>query len=400
MPAMQVLLIFYPLLSFYFWIPKIAFAIVLYVTSLMNLTKGGTKMKSNCTRRNFLKLSGIAGASLLFPLNTNVARAAEKSQLNVYSWYTQLIKEYMALYSKETGTETNLIGSYGGNPIWWTKMMAGETWDFFIPSMDWLQRAAKAGMIEPLDITKIPNYENLSEEGKRITKEQLSFDGRIYAIPFTLVINALVWNTTKVSPTPASWSALWDKQYKDRISMKDEPQLTIMVAALYTGQNPNNIKDWDSIKKALLAQRELVKKYWNTHDEIFEMLATEQVWLSQYNDGRIRELISKKIPLNYTVPKEGAPSTIDCLAIPKSAKNKEEAHRFINFILKPENIALQMKSYNYLSFVPAAEKFVSDELKKSHQIPQDWYGRLVWRSFTPPETQKQMDSVWMEVKMK
>ena len=357
-------------------------------------------MKRDCTRRNFLKLGGIAGASLLFPMSTNMARAAEKSQLNVYSWYTQLIKEYMSLYSKETGTETNLIGSYGGNPIWWTKMMAGETWDFFIPSMDWLQRAAKAGMIEPLNITKIPNYENLSEEGKRITKEQLSFDGKIYAIPFTLVVNALVWNTNKVSQTPTSWSALWDKQYKDRISMKDEPQLAVMVAALLTGQNPNDIKDWEAVKKALENQRELVKKYWNTHDEIFEMLATEQVWLSQYNDGRIRELISKKIPLNYTVPKEGAPSTIDCLAIPKSAKNKEEAHKFINFILKPENIALQMKSYNYLSFVPAAENFVSEELKKSHQIPKDWFGRLVWRSFTPPETQKQMDSVWMEVKMK
>lgn len=349
-----------------------------------------------------MKITGaLAGTSLVYPiLTSDVAIAAEKPQLSVYSWYTQLIKDYMALYSKETGTETTFIGSYGGNPIWWTKMMAGESWDFFIPSMDWLQRAAKAGMIEPLDLNKIPNFQNLSEEGKRITREQLSFDGKTYALPFTLVINALVWNTKKISQSPTSWSVLWDKQYKDHISMKDEPQLSVMVGALYTGQDPNNIQDWEKVKKALEAQRDLVKKYWNTHDEIFEMLATEQVWLSQYNDGRIRELIAKNIPLNYTVPKEGAPSTIDCLAIPKNAKNKDDAMKFINFILKPENMALEMKTYNYLTFVPAAQQHVPEAIKNSHNIPKDWFDRLVWRSFTPPETQKQMDAVWMEVKMK
>ena len=360
------------------------------------------KLIKKTTRREFLKTSSLlTGGMLVFPFaNSKFAFAADKPQLEVYSWYTKAIKEILPLYAEETGTKVEFIGSYGGNPIWWAKMMAGEEWDFFLPSLAWVQRAARADMLEPLDLKKIPNWENLSEEGKKTTKKILSYNGKIYALPWTLVINPLVWNANRIPQAPDSWSILWDKKYKGRISMKDEPRLAVMVAAFYTGQNPNNIKDWDKIEQALLEQKKLVKKYWNTHDEQAEMLATEQVWLSQYNDGRVRRLQANNVPVKYTVPKEGAPATIDCMAIPKKAKNKEEAHKFINFLLRPDIMSIEMKLYGYVTFNPSAYKHVSEKMRQSHKIPEDWYDRLAWRGFIPPETQKKMDALWMGVKMK
>jgi spermidine/putrescine-binding protein len=353
------------------------------------------------SRRSFLKKAGLlAGGVLISPFASGkLIFASDKAQLDVYSWYTKAIKEMLSIYKEETGTQVNFLGSYGGNPIWWTKMMAGEKWDFFLPSLAWVQRAARADMLEALDLDKIPNYKNLSEAGKKTTEKVLSYKGKIYSLPWTTVINPLVWNANHISPAPDSWSILWDEKYKGKISMKDEPRLAVMVAALYTGQDPNNIKDWDKIEKALLDQKKLVKKYWTTHDEQAEMLATEHVWLSQYNDGRVRRLQAKGVPVKYTVPKEGAPATIDCMAIPKNANNKDEAYKFMNFVLRPDIMALEIKMYGYITFDTPAYDLVSEETRESHKVPSDWYERLVWRDYVSPDIQKRMDSLWLKVKL-
>jgi spermidine/putrescine-binding protein len=351
------------------------------------------------TRREFLKTTGaLAGAMAAGVLSVPVYGSSDR-ELIVYAWYTNVMQKVMAMYEKETGAKVAFLGSYGGNPIWWTKMVAGEVWDFFLPSDGWLQRAARSGLLEPINLDKIPNFRNLSEEGQKITRTALSYEGKIYGLPWTLVINPLTWNEKRILKTPDSWSILWDKVYDGKISMKDEAQLAVMVAALYTGQDPNNISDWNRIKEALMAQRKLIKKYWNTHEEMAELMATETAWLSQYNDGRVRQLQKRGIPVNYTVPKEGAPATIDCMAIPKKAKNKEEAHRFMDFLLRGEVMLIQMQDIGYVTFNTASYQLASDEIRKSHALPKDWFDRLYWRTFVPPEIQQRMDTIWMEVKM-
>ncbi len=351
------------------------------------------------SRREFLRTTGAAAGGMLAGSLARVAHSATTQELMVYSWYTAVMKEIFPLYEQEAGAKVNFLGSYGGNPIWWAKMMAGEVWDFFIPSMDWLQRAAKSDLLEPLDLNKIPNWRNLSEEGKKVVQKELSLDGKVYGLPWSLVINPLVWNHKRIPEKPDSWAILWDKKYAGKISMKDEAQLAVMVAALYTGQDPNNIANWNRIKEVLMEQKRLVKKYWTTHEEMKELMGTEQVWLSQYNDGRVRELQRQGAPVDYTVPKEGAPSTVDCMAIPKKAKNKDEAHKFINFLLRGEIMAKQMQMVGYLTYNTASYSVASAEIRKSHEIPKDWYDRLIWRTFLSPEVQQKMEAIWLEAKM-
>jgi spermidine/putrescine transport system substrate-binding protein len=233
-------------------------------------------------------------------------------------------------------------------------MMAGEKWDFFIPSMSWLQKAVRAGLMEPIDLSQIPNIKNLSDRGRQVMETELSHEGRVYGVPWTFVLNPIVWNTEKIPQKPETWATLWDEQYAGRITIKDEPLLAVMVASLYTGQDPYNIQDWGLIKSALMEQRKLVKKYWTSHDELGERLATEEVWLTQSNDGRARKLVRDGVPVSYTVPKEGAPATIDAMAIPKAATNKDAAHAFIDYCLRGNVMSEEIEIYDYMTLNPSA----------------------------------------------
>ena len=355
-------------------------------------------MGAAIARRQFLKnaaavAGGVAGSRILGP----AVGSTQGKELIAYYWYVPVFKEIFPQFEKETGIKIVSLGSYGGNPIWWTKMLAGEVWDFFVPSMDWLQRAARADLLEPLDLRQIPNWKNLSDQGKKVTETELSWGSKIYGVPFSMVINPLVWNTKRIPEKPDSWGSLWDPRYKGKISMKDEARLAVMVAALHTGQNPNSPSNWDQIKAVLLEQKKLVRKYWSTHEEMAEMMATEAAWLSQYTDGRVRKLQKEGVPVDFVVPKEGAPATIDALAIPKKAKNKEAAHRFIDFILRGDVMAKQMQIIGYATFNTASYAAVSPELRSKLAIAKEW--KFAWRAHLAPELLNKMDSLWLEVKL-
>ena len=49
--------------------------------------------------------------------------------------------------------------------------------------------------------------------------------------------------------------------------------------------------------------------------------------------------VGKNDELDFAVPKEGSNLWFDNMVIPKTSKNVEGAHKFINFMLDPENSA-------------------------------------------------------------
>ena len=350
------------------------------------------------TRRKFLDTSATAltGAAVAATLPRPLL-AGTQGELNVFAWYAKAVSKICDNYAAETGVKVNYLGGYPGNPIWWAKMMAGEKWDFFIPSMSWLQKAVRAGLMEPIDLSQIPNIKNLSDRGRQVMETELSHEGRVYGVPWTFVLNPIVWNTEKIPQKPETWATLWDEQYAGRITIKDEPLLAVMVASLYTGQDPYNIQDWGLIKSALMEQRKLVKKYWTSHDELGERLATEEVWLTQSNDGRARKLVRDGVPVSYTVPKEGAPATIDAMAIPKAATNKDAAHAFIDYILRGNVMSEEIEIYDYMTLNPSAYENVDPSYSETHVLPSDW--KLVWRRFVPQKTLERMNNLWLEVKV-
>lgn len=342
-------------------------------------------------------------AALATPAIWGSARAQAR-ELLVYSWFTNPMQAIMKDFAAETGAQVNFIGSYSGNPVWWSQMIAGEKWDVFLPSMDWMTRAALAERVEPLDLKRIPNFDNLSDSGKSAVEKELTVNGQVYGLPFALTINALAYNTNAVekAKAEANWDVMWDPSFAGRLSTKDEAIIPILTAAARLDIPTEDIGAWtptqyDALKASLLEQKKLVRKYWSNHEEMAEMLLTEQAVAGVWVDGRARQQASSGNPIGIAVPPQGVPAVIDTMAILKDAPNKDMAYEFINFILRPEQMVKIPDIHGAVVMSDKANALIPGEKKASFVIEPSW--KYHWRRFTTPEVSQRLERLWTEVKL-
>lgn len=352
------------------------------------------------SRRRLMK----GAASLLAaPAIIRSAKAADR-ELLVYSWYPKPVQSIIKDFAAETNTKVNYLGSYGGNPVWWSKLLAGEVWDVFLPSMDWMTRAALAGKLEPLDLKRIPNVKNISLVGQRAIEQELTVNGKVFALPWALTINALVCNSKYVKPAQATpnWDVMWDPAYAGKLTTKDEAIIPMLTAAARLGFETSSMDKWtaaqlDEIAANLLAQKKLVRKYWSNHEEVAEMLITEQVVAGQWTDGRGRFLASQGHPVFTAVPAQGAPAVIDTIAMLGAAPNKDQAYQFIDFVLRPEQLVKISLMQGAIVLSDQANELIPAEARPTFAL--DPTAKYHWRRFSTPELAQKLERVWTRVKL-
>jgi spermidine/putrescine transport system substrate-binding protein len=363
-------------------------------------------MIASISRRTMLKgaASAVAGATAV---SASLAQASagrapfyvnlrqDNGEVNTYTWYEPWLDEILPMFEEETGITVNRLGTYSRNDEWWARLQAGDDFDFFLPSADWAERALKAELLQPLDLSLIPNTENLSEDFREL--EALTKDGEQYAQAFAREIYCLAWNTNVITEDPTSWEITWDEQYKGRMTLYDQASARVGTTALYLGQDPFNPDDWDAIRDAMTEQHELISKYWVDYQVGMEMFINEEVDLGQISDGRVRMANGLGATLAYTVPEEGALVALDTLAIPAAAQNVENAHALIDFIQRPEINALQMTIMGYDSSNKAAHESLDPEVEATFAIPEGADLRVL-RDFDP-QVRTQMEELWTEVQL-
>ncbi len=358
------------------------------------------------SRRTVLK--GAAGAAAgVTALSASLAQAStgrapffinlrqDNGEINAFTWYEPWLDEILPMFEEETGITVNRLGTYSRNDEWWARLQAGDDFDFFIPSADWAERALKADMLQPLDLSLIPNTENLAEDFQTI--EALTQDGEQYAQAFAREIYSLAWNTEAITEAPTSWEITWDEQYEGRMTLYDQASARVGTTALYLGQDPFNPDDWDAIRDAMTEQHQLISKYWVDYQVGMEMFINEEVDLGQISDGRVRMANGLGATLEYTVPEEGALVALDTLAITAVAKNVENAHKLIDFMQRPDINALQMTIMGYDSANRAAHESLDPEVQATFAIPEGSDLRVL-RDFDP-QVRTQMEELWTEVQL-
>lgn len=322
-----------------------------------------------------------------------VNRNQDAGEVNTYTWYEPWLDKILPMFEQETGIKVNRIGAYSRNDEWWARLQAGEAFDFFLPSVDWAERALKADMLQPLDLNLIPNTKNLYPDFQ--TLDSVTKDGKQYAQGFAREIYCLTWNTEVITESPTSWGITWDEKYKGRMTLYDQASARVGTTAIYLGQDPFNPTDWDAIRDSMLEQHKLVSKYWKDYQIGMEMFINKEVDLGQISDGRVRMANGLGATLAYTVPKEGAIMTLDTLAIPKAAKNVENAHKLIDFIQRPDINALQMTIMGYDSVNQAAHETLEPDVESTFSIPEG--AKLFVTRDLDPQVRSQMDQMWTEV---
>ena len=295
-----------------------------------------------------------------------VPALAQERRVNVYNWSDYIDESILADFTEETGIAVT-YDVFDSNELLETKLLAGSTgYDVVVPTGTFLARQIQAGVFQPLDKSKLTNIGNMDPA---IMERLAQYDpGNEYAVNY-------MWGTTGIGYNKAaakerlgtdeitSWDVIFDPEelakFQDcGIHFLDAPTELVPAALNYLGKDPNS-KDPADIEAAgelLKTLQPYVQKFHSS--EYISALANGDIclavgWSGDVFQARDRaEEAGNGIEIGYAIPEQGALMWFDNMAIPADAQNVEEAHEFINYMMRPDVIA---KATNYVYYANGNE---------------------------------------------
>ncbi|SEL81178.1 putrescine transport system substrate-binding protein [Atopomonas hussainii] len=357
-------------------------------------------------------------AKTLMALSLTAAAAtaaqAEEKVLHVYNWSDYIAEDTLANFEKETGIRV-VYDVFDSNEVLEAKLLSGSTgYDVVVPSGQFLAKQIKAGVFQKLDKSKLSNWENLN---KNLLKAlDVNDPGNQYAYPYLWGTTGIGYNPAKVkealgTDTIDSWDVIFkpeniEKLSKCGVALLDAPTEIVPAALHYLGLDPNstNTADYKKAEELLLKIRPHVT-YFHSSKYISDLangnICVAVGWSGDVFQARDRaEEAGNGTVVNYVIPKEGAASWFDMLAIPADSKNSESAHLFLNYLLKPEVIAPISNYVSYPNGNSAATPLVDEPIRNNKAIyPDDaTMAKLYTFAELPQKVYRVITRSWTKVK--
>ncbi|MEQ1862865.1 MAG: spermidine/putrescine ABC transporter substrate-binding protein [Chthoniobacteraceae bacterium] len=309
-------------------------------------------------RRQFILTT--TAATLAIPAHA----AAKKETLNVFCWSEYIPQSVIDGFARANNVKVN-VENYASNEEMMAKLEAGTAkYDIIQPSEYIIEEMIKDGKLEPIDLANIPNFKNLDP---KFTKMPHDPENK-FSVTWMAGSVGIVVNRTKVKDGIKSYGDVFQDKFKKRIVVLDDSRELVSWALASLGIDTNDITKENIEKaKAVLAKwLPLVKLY--DSDSPKTALLNGDCDLGIVWNGEGAKIIeeqkkSKKRKLNFEfiLPAEGAHMFIDSLAVPKGAKNKAIAEKFINYVLEPKVIAAVWNEFPYTLPNAAGRKLLKPE---------------------------------------
>ena len=326
-----------------------------------------------------LVLAGLCGLAGL-----TGTHAAEPKVLNIYNWSDYIADDTIKNFEKETGIKVN-YDNYDNNEVLHAKLVAGKTgYDIVVPGAHFAKMQIEGGLLQKLDRSKLTNWGNLD---KGLLEQLAKVDpNNEHLVDWLWGYIAVGINTTKVKaalgdlPMPDNaWSLVFDPKYASKlkgcgISFLDSASEVLPIAMLYAGKPPfsREAADYDAAAQVLKAARPYVTRFSSSgyiNDLASGSVCAVMGYSGDINIARARAIEAKsKFEILALVPKGGSTLFFDTMAIPKDAKNVENAHLFINYILRPEVHASLTNKVFYANPNAASLKFVKKDVAENTTI--------------------------------
>jgi spermidine/putrescine-binding protein len=284
------------------------------------------------------------------------------------------------------------------------KLRAGgaETIDLISPSSDAATAIIDAGLAAPLDLGRIPSYEDLSEGFRNLKVARK--DTTVFGLPWAFGPNPLIYDTTKITKAPDSWGLLWDKKYRGKLSLQDDIATLYMVAQYLGLDDPNdpsklyNLTDEDlaKVKAKMLELRPNVRKYWVTAGDMTQLFQGGEVVMGEGWPLMTNQLRQAKFPAGETIPKEGTTAWADHWVLTKGAKNLDAAYAWLEYSAQPFTQKLLYDVTAYIVANPKAKDYMSDDQAESQRDIGDYGSKVNFWQWSPRREKYQ--EVWNEVK--
>ncbi|SLN66529.1 Putrescine-binding periplasmic protein precursor [Roseovarius litorisediminis] len=361
-------------------------------------------------RRSFFGLLGAAGlyTGLSGGIMTAMAKQARAAgtELNFEGWggvvSEALRKNAFDPYEAATGNKV-IDATFGGENEVLTKVKAaGNTNGHNIlhnSGVTWYKRWVDNGFHTVLNEANIPNMANVMtamiEPFRKITPDGLS------AVPYDYGTTGIAYNTKYVSKEKAEElgaALLLDKELKGKIGgWGGDWANRAWYGALQTNQDPNDIQDWDAVWEKAREHRDLVLKYWGSGAELMDLLAKEEIYVTEAWSGRVAALQAQGHPIAYMDPPNGL-AWMETMFVLKGSP-MAEAEELLNFMLDPETAIAVAAGQKYPSSLDPTKVPMPEEVQALPAFdPTGKLDSLVFRDPAKWNTvEKEQSKMWNRV---
>lgn len=314
----------------------------------------------------FLIIS-LVSALLLYAISRlNSSQGFTSSNtLTIYNWGDYIDADLIERFEEETGIKV-IYETFDSNEAMMTKIeQGGTTYDIAIPSEYMIDKMRQEDLLVPLDHSKLPNLKNIDERFIN-----LPFDPENkYSVPYFWGTVGIVYNSKMLGGKEiTAWADLWDTDLKNEILLTDGAREVMGMGLNSLNYSLNDIDEehLQEAKSKLDALTPNIKAI--VGDESRMLLEAQEAAIGLVWSGVASEIMAENEDLQYVVPKEGSNLWFDNMVIPKTTKNVDAAHQFINFMLDPKVAAQNAEYVSYSTPNKEALKYMPEEVVKDERF--------------------------------
>jgi spermidine/putrescine-binding protein len=340
------------------------------------------------SRRQFA--AGAAATATGLALGAPALVRAQEKELRILTWEGYAEPEWVAPFEEATGATVSTV-YVGSVDEMFAKMQGSKGADFDVVAFDTssFARYIDGGLIQPLDMAKIPNASNIIPAFE--TVEPIMRGEDVYGVPFAWGSLPLVYDADAFETAPDTWEVMWDPQYEQQMIALDDANNSITLGALVLGfGNPYDLSDeqFEQVKQKLIEQKRLLLTYYAGFEEGADTFVQNDIKLAFSMGETMATMIGERGGnVGIAIPKEKAIGWLDCWVMSAGARDPELALAWIDATLDP---AVGNVLSTRFSYGNTTDEAVNEEIGMTYGDQLSWL-------LTPEDFEKRVQ-VWNEVK--
>lgn len=357
----------------------------------------------------------IQPLSLAVVIAATSTSALADETVNISNWNSYIAPDTLANFTQATGIKTT-YDIHDSNEVLESKLMTGNTgYDVVSPSNHFLSRLIKAGAIEKLDRSRLPNWKNL--DPVLMQKLEVNDPGNQYGYPYMWGTAGIGYNVEKIkaifgnTDVTRSWKLLFDEDNIKKLSQCgvafiDNPTQVLPITLNYLGLPPHSHEpeDYKKAEQALFKIRPYIQ-YFHASKYISDLANGNVCVVIGFNGDIVQAAASAKeaknaIDIAYSIPDEGTTLWFDMLVMPKNAPHENNGYAYMNYLLEPQVIANISNSIHYANPNAAAGEFLNPDVKQDSAIypPNSVMEKLFTVEELPAKIARLTTRLWTKLK--
>ena len=336
------------------------------------------------------------------------AASGDAGELYVYNWGEYIDETVIDEFEEETGIKV-VYDLFETNEEMYPVIEAGGiAYDAVCPSDFMIQKMREHDLLAEINFDNVPNIDQIDPLYMELSK---SFDPENkYAVPYTWGTIGILYNKERLQelgvPAPTKWADLWDERLSGEILMQDSVRDAFMVALKKDGYSMNsaNEDELQQAKQDLVDQKPLVQAY--VIDQVRDKMIGGEAAVGVIYSGEMLYIqdevanLGLDYELEYVIPEEGTNLWLDSWVIPKNAKNKENAEKWIDFLCRPEIAKANFEYITYPTPNKGAFELLDEDLQNNKAVfPDiDSLNNSEVYEYLGDETDNIYNELWKEIK--